>query len=103
MISVDFSEFWTHVSLLEIIVALLAGVQAGVFYAWSQGLGTYFFHSAVLSANFFTAIVVSSAIVNRDNWEDWIGVWALWLTFQLGVTLGYKLRRWWSRRSRKAH
>jgi hypothetical protein len=94
---------WEHVTLLEILIAALAGLQAGAFYAWSQRLGTHFFHSALLSANFFTAIIVASAIVNKEEWEEWVGIWVLWLTFQLGVTSGYKLRKWWSRRSRNAH
>ena len=103
MISVDVASFWTHVTLLEVLVAAFAGLQAGAFYAWSQRLGTHFFHSAILSANFFTAIIISSALVDRTEWEEWVGVWLLWLIFQLGVTSGYKIRKRWFKRSRNAH
>lgn len=103
MISIDFSQLWTHVSLLELLIAALAGLQAGAFYAYSQRLGTHFFHSFTLSANFFSAVIVSSALVDRENWENWVGVWLLWLVFQAGVDLGYRIRVRRSGSSLKAH
>lgn len=96
----DTRGFLEHVTLLEIAISLLVGIQVGAIYAWSQRLGTHFYHSAVISANFFIAILVASAIVEQYEWMEWIGIWGLWLIFQVGITVGYKLRAVYT--SRKA-
>ena len=98
----DTTWFLEHVSLLEITIAALVGLQVGAFYAWSQRLGTHFFHSLIISLNFFTAILISSAIADKNEWQEWVGIWGLWLIFQLGITFGYRLRAEYAKRSRKA-
>jgi hypothetical protein len=89
-----------HITLVHVVVALLAGLQAGGIYAYANHLGTRMFHSVVMSSMFFLPLLFTTMATQERPWSVWLALWGLWTVFSLGNVAGYRLRTWYEIRRR---